>query len=202
MKLKVKPHFATLIAHGSLSQSTALNRQMLQEIEDLSLQDRMGRDWSKTNYPGGYTSYASLTDLHFRARSFSRFSELMQPHGEAFAKDQDWAIRGLKLEMTDCWMNIMPEHAHHSLHLHPHSVISGVYYVTAPKNSSPLRIEDPRMGLYMNAPSRIKTPLFLEIPAIAGHFILFESWLRHEVLPNRSKQPRVSLSFNYSISSP
>jgi hypothetical protein len=27
---------------------------------------------------------------------------------------------------------------------------------------------------------------------------MWESWLRHEVLPSRTKTPRVSLSFNYA----
>jgi uncharacterized protein (TIGR02466 family) len=33
--------------------------------------------------------------------------------------------------------------------------------------------------------------------ARAGNLILFESWLRHEVAPNRVAAERVSVSFNY-----
>jgi uncharacterized protein (TIGR02466 family) len=35
------------------------------------------------------------------------------------------------------------------------------------------------------------------MPARTGHLILFESWLRHEVAPNRRAAERVSISFNY-----
>ena len=37
-------------------------------------------------------------------------------------------------------------------------------------------------------------------PAKAGHVILFESWLRHEVAANRMAAERISVSFNYNWS--
>ena len=36
--------------------------------------------------------------------------------------------------------------------------------------------------------------------ARAGDVILFESWLRHEVPPNRTTAERISISFNFSWS--
>ena len=102
----------------------------------------------------------------------------------------------MNLSMTSCWLNVMPKNTYHTLHLHPHSVLSGTYYVTAPKGSVSLKLEDPRMGLYMNAPVR---KLYYEVKPKAGSFVLFESWLRHEVPPNQSSAPRISISFNYSL---
>ncbi|MFM8313582.1 MAG: 2OG-Fe(II) oxygenase family protein, partial [Deltaproteobacteria bacterium] len=94
----------------------------------------------------------------------------------------------------------------HTLHTHPHSVVSGAYYVQTPPQSVPLRIEDPRMAFYMNAPVREHSTLatenlYYEVPAKSGDFVMFESWVRHEVPPNRSKKARISLSFNYSLES-
>ena len=37
-------------------------------------------------------------------------------------------------------------------------------------------------------------------PARAGHVLLFESWLRHEVAANRTTAERISVSFNYNWS--
>jgi uncharacterized protein (TIGR02466 family) len=34
--------------------------------------------------------------------------------------------------------------------------------------------------------------------AVAGHLVLFESWLRHEVAANSSTTERISISFNYN----
>ena len=196
--------FPTLVYRGSLANQARLNRDLLRDIDSFSAQDKMGRDWSKQNYRGGYTSYASLSDMHHRSPVFSRFEELLQPHAVAFAKAQGWELRGLKLEMNACWMNVMPKHTYHTLHLHPHSVISGAYYVSTPPGSVSLKLEDPRMAFYMNAPLRQNGPkketgLYYEITPSRGTFVLFESWLRHEVPPNQSNQSRVSISFNYSI---
>lgn len=180
-----------------------MNRRLLAEIQSLSKRDRFGREWSKQNYVGGYTSYGSLSDLHHRTPVFAEFAEKLQKPAEEFARAQGWEMRGLALEMTACWMNIMPRHTYHTLHLHPHSVISGAYYVSTPPGSVSLKLEDPRMGLYMNAPVRAKAGkregLYYEIRPEPATFVLFESWLRHEVPPNQSKQPRISLSFNYSL---
>lgn len=196
--MKVKALFPTQIAEGRLSNASGLNRALLKEIQVFSGLDKAGKAWSKTNYQGGYTSYASLNDLHRRAPVFQEFESLMQSTAEKFAKAQGWDTRGKVLTMTDLWMNIMPSGTYHTLHHHPHSVISGAYYVDVPKGSVSLKLEDPRMGFYMGAPTR-KTSLYYEVKPEAGGFILFESWLRHEVPPNRSKKPRISLSFNYAI---
>ena len=201
MSTKLENLFPTLICRGRLSGAAALNHALLKEIKDHSERDHMGREWSKQNYRGGYTSYGSLSDMHFRAPAFSRLSDLLQPRAEAFARAQGWRMKGLSLEMTACWMNVMPRNTYHSLHLHPHSVISGAYYVATPKGSVSLKLEDPRMACYMNAPVREgkRASLYHEIVPDAGTFVLFESWLRHEVPPNQSSQPRVSISFNYSL---
>ena len=195
--------FPTTIAQGELPKAGTLNRTLEKEILEFQQQDKVGRSWSHENYRGGYTSYASLNDLHYRTPTFSRFAELMQPLAEKFARAQGWSLKGNILEMNSLWMNVMPRHTYHTLHLHPHSVISGAYYVKSPKGSVSLKLEDPRMGLYMNAPVREgkNSELYHRVDADAGTFVLFESWLRHEVPPNQSETPRISLSFNYSLAS-
>lgn len=198
MAPKIQSLFATRILTGKLTGAAALQRRLLSECQSYRKQDRFGETWSRENYPGGYTSYASLNNMHHRSPAFLEFSERMLPIARRFAKLQGWDLRGLELEMTDCWINIMPAGVQHSLHLHPHSIISGAFYLATPPGSSPFKIEDPRMPLYMNAPIRQHEPLFHTIAARSGQYVLFESWLRHEVPVNRSKTPRISLSFNYS----
>jgi uncharacterized protein (TIGR02466 family) len=39
---------------------------------------------------------------------------------------------------------------------------------------------------------------FIDLPPSVGAVYLWESWLRHEVLVNRGRRPRVSISFNYA----
>jgi len=103
--------------------------------------------------------------------------------------------------MTDCWVNIMPRHVVHGLHIHPLSTISGTYYVQTPRGASGLKLEDPRLDRFMAAPPRrqdAQSKPWVTIPARAGHLTLFESWLRHEVPPNLVATPRISISFNFN----
>ena len=48
------------------------------------------------------------------------------------------------------------------------------------------------------ADSRRENRPWFTLPAQAGRLVLFESWLRHEVTPNRAAAERVSVSFNYN----
>jgi len=112
-----------------------------------------------------------------------------------FAKTVEWDLDGRELAMTDCWVNIMPRQVAHGLHLHPLSTLSGTYYVQVPAGSSGIKFEDPRLDRYMAAPPR---NAWMTVPAAAGHLVLFESWLRHEVPAHPAAAERVSVSFNYN----
>ena len=81
-------------------------------------------------------------------------------------------------------------------HLHPHSFISGTLYVEAPPKSGAIRFEDPRLPLMMAAPPRAET--FVTVQPRPGLLLLWESWLRHEVLPGSGKGDRLSISFNFA----
>jgi uncharacterized protein (TIGR02466 family) len=74
-------------------------------------------------------------------------------------------------------------------------VLSGTYYVAVPPGSGGIRFEDPRLPLMMAAPPRES---FVTVAPAAGKLLLWESWLRHEVLPGRTRGPRISISFNYA----
>jgi uncharacterized protein (TIGR02466 family) len=81
------------------------------------------------------------------------------------------------------------------------SVISGTFYVTVPKGSGVIKFEDPRLSKMMASPHRkdkFKSASFARYTPQAGHVILFESWLRHEVETNTGNEERISISFNYS----
>jgi len=198
--------FPTLIHHAPLQGqgSAALNRELLREVEQLRTLDRAGQRWSATGYVGGYTSYGSMDRLHQFSSTFMGLQKKIDAHVRRYAKALHWDLRGARLVMTDCWANVMERGCAHSFHLHPQSVVSGTYYVATPKGCSGLKFEDPRLAQLMAAPMRAPeapTPLqpFITVPALAGHVILFESWLKHEVAVSTITKPRVSISFNYHL---
>ena len=48
-----------------------------------------------------------------------------------------------------------------------------------------------------DAPEELKTFVYAE--PRAGTVFLWESWLRHEVVPGTAKGERISISFNYRL---
>jgi uncharacterized protein (TIGR02466 family) len=184
------------------SSSAPLNRRLLRECLQLRHDDRAGRVWSARNYPGGYTSYNSRSRLHRVSPTFAKLQRSIDRHVVRFAKSLDLDLRGKRLEMTDCWVNIMRHRVAHGLHLHPLSTISGTYFVRVPRGSAGLKFEDPRLERFMAAPprrdrARARNRVWVTLPVRAGRVVLFESWLRHEVPPNLARGERISVSFNY-----
>jgi uncharacterized protein (TIGR02466 family) len=203
--MPIQQAFATSIYQRRLlpaAKTKALNKDLISEIEDISSLDEAGNRWSKRNYKNGFTSYASANELHRFFPTFSDLEKHIDLHVKKFARALDFDLGGRPLRMTNCWVNVMATNTHHGMHLHPLSVISGTYYVKAPKGSSCLKFEDPRLSLFMGAPPkkencRPSNRVFVEIAAQEGNLVLFESWLRHEVPIQAAKEARVSVSFNY-----
>ncbi len=128
----------------------------------------------------------------------------IQPKVMDFARELHWDVNVKKLVPLSCWANAMGPGAHHGLHHHPMSMISGVYYINAPTGSAPFIVEDPRVAHFMNSPSRKQTAptrdqLRVTLKPKAGDFILFESWLKHEVPLHRAPEPRLSVAFNFGL---
>jgi uncharacterized protein (TIGR02466 family) len=200
--------FPTLVYAAPLGVGTGpLNRELLKECRQVRARDAAGRRWSARHYPGGYTSYGSLDQVHRLSSTLIRLRARIDRHVVRFAGALHWDLRGGRLLMSDCWINMMGRGSAHGLHLHPQAVVSGTYYVQTPRGSAGLKVEDPRLSRLMAAPMRAKgAPRALrahvEIPARAGRLVLFESWLRHEVPAGGSAAERVSLSFNYHWASP
>ena len=204
-EMPTRAWFPTFIYHAPLLGRglERFNRELAEECRNLRDYDAAGRRWSAKNYPGGYTSYASLNQLHKFSSTFAGLERQLTTHVRRFAQKLDMDLRGRTIRMTDFWVNIMPEHAAHSLHLHPLSFLSGTYYVATPRGCPGLKFEDPRLSKFMAAPPKTAhagpaNQPHITYPAKAGQVILFESWLRHEVAANRTTAERISVSFNYN----
>jgi uncharacterized protein (TIGR02466 family) len=200
-----RPLFATPVYEASLTTDRSFenfNHEIFAACQGLAEEDAAGRAWCREHGYGGYTSYASLDDLPRRMSVFGDLQRKLDRHARAFADDLAFDLGGGKLRLDSLWVNILKPGAAHSGHIHPHSVLSGTYYVATPPGSSALKLEDPRLPLMMSAPARTADAAefvqpFVYVRVAPGTALLWESWLRHEVPANRAKSPRVSVSFNY-----
>ena len=184
--------FPTRLYEAGLGDQQLL-AELAHSVRTLARDDEAGRLWSKAHRYAGYTSYASLNDLPKRDPAFADVAKLLQRHAASFARELGWDV---KPKLDSLWANLLKSGGQHSGHIHPHSAISGTFYVAVPKDSGAIRFEDPRLPLMMAAPSRPDT--FVTIEPRPGLLLLWESWLRHEVLPGTGKGERLSISFNFA----
>jgi len=195
--------FATRLYRKVLPRTRALNAELARTCITISREDRAGQRWSKEHGYTGYTSYASLNDLPLRAPVFADLKKHLDTHVKAFAKTLAFDLAERKLALDSLWINVMEKGGVHTAHIHPHSVISGTYYVAIPKGASAIKFEDPRLAMMMAAPTRKPnapraSQTFVRIAPTPGTVLLWESWLRHEVPQNAVPGQRISVSFNYA----
>ncbi|MGA9793986.1 MAG: TIGR02466 family protein [Rhizomicrobium sp.] len=192
--------FVTKLYRAQIARAARLNAELARTCLIFAQDDTAGRRWAKQHDYRGYTSYASLDDLPRRAPVFAELAQHLDEHARHFARALDFAG---KLSLDSLWINVLDRGGVHTGHIHPHSALSGTYYVALPKGASALRFEDPRLGLMMAAPRKRERAArdnrqFVSIAPKPGTLLMWESWLKHEVPLNSAPGKRISVSFNYS----
>jgi len=194
--------FVTKLYRATLANAAGLNAALMTSCLAIAQADEAGKAWSRDNGYKGYTSYASLNDLPMRDPAFADLKKALDPHARAFAEALHLDLGRRKPTLDSIWINVLAPGGAHSGHIHPHSILSGTYYVDVPRGASALKLEDPRLPQMMAAPPRRQDApeaerSFVYVAPQAGDVLMWESFVRHEVPANAAKKARVSVSFNY-----
>lgn len=199
--MSLRTLFVTSLYEANLGAEAPIS-ELAHSIRSLADDDVAGQNWSRENHYPGYTSYASLNDLPRRDPTIADLARHLTRHAASFAKECAFDL-ARKPKLDSLWVNLLRGPGHHSAHIHPHSIISGTLYVEVPKGSGSIRFEDPRLPMMMAAPTRRtdapeELQPFVTVQPRPGLLLLWESWLRHEVLPGSSRGERLSISFNFA----
>ena len=103
-----------------------------------------------------------------------------------------------RLVITQCWANKNPPGSKHHEHVHPNSILSGVFYLKQDKTLPPISFSKSIQGAMKLDPKKynvLNSESFL-LPCVAGELLLFPSNLKHSVPINQGQEARISLSFN------
>ena len=103
-----------------------------------------------------------------------------------------------RLVVTQCWLNKNPKGSKHHEHVHPNSIISGVFYFKQDPKLPPISFSksiQSAMKLDPKKYNNLNSETFL-LPCTDGELILFPSNLKHSVPINMGDEPRISMSFN------
>ena len=103
-----------------------------------------------------------------------------------------------RLVVTQCWTNKNPPGSKHHEHVHPNSIISGVFYFRQSKTLPPIQFSKSIQESFKLNPEKfnqLNAETFL-LPMVDGELVLFPSSLRHSVPFNKGNETRYSMSFN------
>ena len=103
-----------------------------------------------------------------------------------------------RLVVTQCWTNRNPPNSKHHEHVHPNSIISGVFYFRQSKTLPPIQFSKSIQESFKLNPEKynqVNSETFL-LPMVDGELVLFPSSLRHSVPFNKGNETRYSMSFN------
>ena len=103
-----------------------------------------------------------------------------------------------RLVITQCWTNRNPPGTNHHEHVHPNSIVSGVFYFKVGDKLPPIQFAKDIQSSFKLDPigyNSVNAETFL-LPCVSGELLLFPSNLRHSVPINQGEETRYSMSFN------
>ena len=103
-----------------------------------------------------------------------------------------------KLVITQSWLNKSKKGESHHEHVHPNSMVSGVWYPQIHEQMPPIQFRSRQqrdVSLQTEKYNTFNSATFM-LPMKRGELILFPSNLTHSVPTNVGEEERISLSFN------
>ena len=105
-----------------------------------------------------------------------------------------------KLEITGMWANQLHVKEAHPPHTHSNNFLSGVYYLKASGDTSPIQFFDPRPQAHVLRPRNEpiwENSSMLQFNSVTGMGFIFPAWLMHWVPPTQDE--RISISWNIIV---
>ncbi|PCJ27093.1 MAG: hypothetical protein COA96_04040 [SAR86 cluster bacterium] len=194
--------FPTLIYEAWYQNYQAKKESLVSFNHKLRDEDTEGQRISAAQYPNGYTSYYSRTDL-YKLPELAELVAFLYKCADNFAHQHHWDTQNFEPVINALFTNINSKFSGHAEHLHPYSHISGVFYVKSEVGSPAISFKDPRMGRWMMPPAadgnRAENTFHANILPDEGKLLMFPSWLEHGVPPNQLDSERISMSFNFEM---
>lgn len=165
------------------------NSELLKAVKAYALHlSRTEPSVSKSNFIG----WQSHDYMHLEPIFATLCDKILQVANSEILQDYSH-ISSERFKIDSLWINVNPPGAFNMAHIHG-CELSGAFYVSVPQNSGRFVAIDPRQRVSMST-HRIREQNFPVQPT-EGTCIIFPSWLEHYVEPNRSNEPRISVSFN------
>ena len=198
MKHKISPLFPSIIHQVEMDNYDDIRKEVISYVYEERRKDPKGVNHSNT---GGWQS----TDtIHTSTNILS--STINSLIGE-YLSERDMIFLDKDMVIETMWVNINTKGSINVAHIHPGSHWSGVMWIKVPPNSGKIWFDSPHnfhgydeISVYNE---RFKKDFLNYLDyyffPTEGNFILFPSYLYHRVEPNKSREDRISVSFNIRI---
>jgi len=112
--------------------------------------------------------------------------------------EKELNFKAKKFEFDAMWCNVNYKNDFNMIHSHGHFDFSGVYYVKAPKNCGQIFFRDPRPAAITSdfLTKQFNGGEMFKVEPETSRLLIFPSYLDHLVLPSKTKDDRVSISWN------
>ena len=150
-------------------------------------------EWIEQKYNGNFKSKNTYL---LNQEQFKNIKNFIYESLNKFTKNI--LVSDQRLVVTQCWLNKNPKGSKHHEHVHPNSIISGVFYFKQDPKLPPISFSksiQSAMKLDPKKYNNLNSETFL-LPCTDGELILFPSNLKHSVPINMGDEPRISMSFN------
>ena len=188
--------FPAPVWHFNVENYQHFNLKILELIEVEKSQNPQGIQMSNL------LGWHSVDNLDKRD-DFQDFMKIIMNNVLEIANFLKWDLEQVVPTINNSWAIINGKFASNSVHDHPNSLLSGVYYIKSPKDCGGLFFRDPRVGAHRILPPYLEftawTMPSVTYKPVEGTMIIFPSWLTHGVEPNLSDEERVSISFNIGV---
>ena len=168
------------------------------KIKDIILEKEKTEPSRNYSNVGGWQSDDNLFDLEF----ILPVKEFLNGCMGSILQDQYREEKQVKAYFKEGWANVNKENHFNMPHTHSGCTWSCVYYLTDINNST-IYFCDPRVGYTLDGSAELKKEYAGNLISPEGNGVgdalFFPSWLQHGVRPNLTKEPRVSISCNWSI---
>jgi uncharacterized protein (TIGR02466 family) len=161
-------------------------------LEYIYLMEEMGHSASISNM-GGFQSADNFIQSPICAALHREISLLLEEIRQTLHIKEP-------LEISNGWTNINRKGNFNAHHCHSKSYLSGVFYVQADEQASPIVFYSPLIAKVMYEPT-YATAIREVAGAVAykpvvGRCLVFPSWLEHNVPVHQGDKDRISISFN------
>jgi len=152
-------------------------------------------------YANGMTTHNMNIDLPTHP-DYAEFCQFIMGKGRNFLELQGYDSGPIKFNPY-FFLNYFKEGSAHGKHVHSQCTISGIFYLQTPPGSADIRFSPNQpfrdffdYMFHVKDPTNWYAYQHFDYKPYPGLLMMWPAWLYHEVMPNQSTDPRISIVFN------